>query len=276
MPAAPRCVALLLSLSGAAFAQDRTRLKFEVASVKPADRNQDAPPIMRGGPGTSDPERITWEQLSLARLLCRLYALDFDQVTGPSWLGTERYTFIVNLPPGTTKEQLKPMWEDLLAERFHLKTHIIHKDFPVYELSVAKGGPKFHQEPGFPEPRPGEKWAMKPAPRDIRLAFRDATMADFIQRLGWPLSTANVTSGTLSLGRVVDKTGLDGSYSFTLEFAGAWGPGGAFLPPPEGQTDPAPTLFDALRQQLGLKLEEKKAPLDVLVVDHADRVPTEN
>jgi uncharacterized protein (TIGR03435 family) len=80
----------------------------------------------------------------------------------------------------------------------------------------------------------------------------------------------------MSLGRVLDKTGLDGSYDFTLEFAGRFQSGANPPPLPEGEMDTAPTLFVALQQQLGLRLEAKKAKLDLLVVDHAHRVPTEN
>ncbi len=70
---------------------------------------------------------------------------------------------------------------------------------------------------------------------------------------------------------------MSGTYDFTFEFAGFMGPGGAFPPPlPDGETDTAPYLFNALRQQLGLTIEERKRPLDVLVVDHADKLPTDN
>lgn len=267
---------LLLSLCGLVIAQDPVHFKFEVASVKPAASNNNGRPFIHGGPGTSDPEQITYDYQSLVRLLIAAFGLDFDQISGPDWLGTERYTIVAKVPPGTTKEQLKLMWQDLLSERFHLKSHLIKKDFPVYELSVAKGGPKFHQEPGFPEPRSGEKWAVRPSPRDVRLTFRDCSIPEFAGRLGWPPSTI-AGFGALAMGRVIDKTGLNGLYNFTVEFAGSWGPGGAFLSPlPDGQADAAPSLFFALRQQLGLKLDEKKAPLDFLVVDHVDKLPTEN
>jgi uncharacterized protein (TIGR03435 family) len=101
-------------------------------------------------------------------------------------------------------------------------------------------------------------------------------MAELVQRLAWPLGTLG-KSGGLTVGRVIDKTGLDGLYDFTLEYAGGWGPGGADPRPlPDGQSDTASTFFDAIRQQLGLQLKESKAPLDVLVVDHMDKVPTAN
>ena len=278
-------VLLLASGSRLAFSEDASNLKFEVASVRPAVRNSDAPSFMHGGPGTPDPEWITYQRQSLMRLLHAAYDLDFDQLSGPGWLGEELYNVVAKVPPGTTKEQLELMWQDLLAERFHLKAHFTQKEFPVYELSVAKGGPKFRklgetpvrQEAGFPVPRPGEKWALSIVPpRNVRQTFRDYSIAEFLKQLGWPLSSL-VGSNALVLGRVVDKTNLDSHYDFTLEFAGSRSPGGAFPSPlPEGQIDTAPTLIEALREQLGLRLEESKALLRVLVVEHVDRVPTQN
>jgi uncharacterized protein (TIGR03435 family) len=84
-------------------------------------------------------------------------------------------------------------------------------------------------------------------PRNQRWTFRDASIADLIRQLSWPLSTL-VREKELALGRIVDKTGLQGSYNFTLEFAGSRGPGGAFpIPLADNQPDTAPYLADALR-----------------------------
>ncbi len=272
-----RCSAVAVFLLLPALAQDPASIKFEVASVKAAAPDEDAPSFMRGGPGTSETERITYQRQNLVRVLFAAFGLDMDQISGPSWIGSALYTIVAKVPPGTTKEQLKLMWQDLLAERFHLKVHLTKKDFPVYELSVAKGGPKFRTEPGFPDPFPGQSLGHRVVPpRNVRETFRNASMAEFIKDLSWPLGAA-VRQNGVTLGRIVDKTGLEGRYDFTLEFAGYHGPGGAFPPPPtDGQTDTAPFLIDALRQQLGLILTEKKALLDVLVVDHVDKVPTEN
>jgi hypothetical protein len=113
-------------------------------------------------------------------------------------------------------------------------------------------------------------------PRYLRGTYRNYSITEFILDLRFPLSEM-ARSGGLVLGRVIDKTGLTGHYDFSFEFAGFRGPGGDFPPPlPDGQSDTAPYLFDALRQQLGLSLEPKKAPLDVIVVEHVDRFPTEN
>jgi uncharacterized protein (TIGR03435 family) len=221
----------------------------------------------------------------LAKLICNAYGIDFDQLSGPDWLLTERYSVIAKVPPGTTKEDVKLMWQDLLSERFHLRSRMIKKDFEVYELSVAKGGPKLHksgegpakQEAGFPVPDQGDRWGISLVPpRTNRLSFRDYSMAELANQLRWFFAN-KVGAEAAALGRVIDRTGLAGHYDFTLEFAGWRGPGGAFPPPlPDGQVDTAPFLFDALRGQLGLMLTEKKAPLDVLVIDHVDRIPTDN
>ena len=269
-----KCPSIACPSRYCSFASLAAAQKFEVASVKPAVRDHDVSPNMRGGPGTADPERIIWEQLPLARLLSVVYDLSFEQISGPDWLGTDRFTIQVKLPPGTTKDQLKLMWQDLLAERFHLKAHFIKKDFPAYELSAPKGS-RLRVAEGSPPP--GQNWTYTVVPpRNAKFTFRSATIADLISQIKWPLSSM-VRSNELVLGRVVDKTGLTGRYDFTLEFAGLRGPGGAFPRTlPEGVAETAPNLFDALWQQLGLKLEEKKTSLEVLVVDHVDRVPTEN
>lgn len=288
----------LLAISPALSAQNQTRSRFEVASVKPAGPQHDGPSVYRGGPGTADPERITFERIGLLSMIRYAYnppgdynglhSLDSDQVSGPPWLSTELFFVDAKVPPGTTKEQLMLMWQDLLAERFHLKIHFTTKEFTVYELTVAKNGPKLKKagegpqklEPGFRVPPPGAKSAVSFAvPRNVHLTFRDASMADLIGQLRWPLSElgGQAYANTATQGKVIDKTGLTGLYDFTFEYAGLPNPGGSHPPPlPDGQTDTAPFLAEALQAQLGLKLEEKKAKLEVLVIDHVDRVPTEN
>jgi uncharacterized protein (TIGR03435 family) len=272
-----------------AIAQDSGSLKFEVASVKPVRQggpgDDDIPSFRRGGPGTDDPGQITFQRQNLLGFINAAYGLDFDQISAPAWIGKELYTVVAKVPPGTTKEQVKLMWQNLLIERFQMKAHLVKRDFSVYQLSVAKGGSKLRkagegtakEEPGFPVPAADQKWRMSVVGRNTRMTFRNYSMAEFTEQLRWPLSTHFEAWGSLALGRVVDKTGLDGQYNFTFEFAGRRGPGGAFPPPLlEGEVETAPGLFDALRQQLGLVLEEKKAPLDVLVVDRVDKIPTEN
>jgi uncharacterized protein (TIGR03435 family) len=286
-----------------AVGQGKASTQFELASVRPAGPDRDAASSMRGGPGTSDPERITYERVSLLRLLSIAYGsatnnvltasnapsgLSWEQIVGPAWIASEQYSIAAKLPPGTTIEQVRLMWQGLLAERFNLKVHFTTNDFPVYELLVAQGGPKLRkaggperQAPGFPVLRPGDKRGISVVPpRTVRLTFRDYSIKEFLEQLAFPLSSEGASGyeGYLAIAKVSDKTGLDGLYDFTFEFAGRWGSaGGAFLPPlPNGETGTASDLFSALQQQLGLRLEEKKTNLPVLVVDHVDRVPTEN
>jgi uncharacterized protein (TIGR03435 family) len=225
------------------------------------------------------------------------YGVQFDQIAGPDWIETQDYDISAIVPPGATKEQVDAMWRNLLEQRFHLALHTETRNFPVYELSLAKNGPKLSQSAdthppkfssdqqtprgaptdgrGFPILPPGKRFGMAGDSQVVRLSFRAFSMAEFIDRIGWPLG--NLGRSWLVLGRIVDKTGLTGRYDFTLEYRGSFNPGGAFPPPPpEGEPELAPELLPAIERQLGLKLTPGHAPLKVIVLDHADRIPVEN
>jgi len=119
---------------------------FEVASVKPSPPVPPAggvyfgPP--RGGPGTPDPEQITWTYALMKTVLMTAYDVKNYQINGPAWLDSERYDIAVKIAPGATKEQVGVMWQNLLAERFGLKVHHESKEFQVSELVVGKDGAK--------------------------------------------------------------------------------------------------------------------------------------
>ncbi len=287
-------------------------LSFEVASVKPAAPQEANGRIMinngRGGPGSSDPTRLTFTNVSLMSILTRAYNVKNYQVTGPAWLDSERYDIIAKVPPDTTKEQSNIMLQNLLAERFHLALHHDSKEFQGYELVVGKNGPKlkasspedaaFDQSapmtapPGPPErdangfpklDRPGLIMMMKMGGKgtlNAHMTARAQTVAQLLNMIGGQLNRP-----------VTDNTGLTGKYDFSLDYgaenAGLFN-GGALPPPPpppggggqgqvgEAQDELAPTLTTAIQQQLGLRLDAKKIQLDVLIVDKADKVPTEN
>jgi uncharacterized protein (TIGR03435 family) len=273
--------------------------QFEVASVKRQGGWDGERRLgFRGGPGTADPDRITWEGTSLLAIVARAYGVQFAQIVGPDWLSADQYVFQVKLPAGTTKEQLPEMWRHLLEERFHIAVRHEKKDMPVYELTVAKGGPRLKlsagdvgkavaggpravpDDKGFPVLPPGVRntvfQPMEDGERVVRETFRDFSMDDLTKSLAWPLGNP-VWEHAISTAFVVDRTGLTGKYDFTLEFSGLNYPGGAFPAPREdGAPRRFPTLFEAVERQLGLKLRETKAPMDVLVVDRVDRVPSEN
>ena len=132
-----------------AFAQTPVPLQFEVASVRLSPAGTSGAIRMTGGPGTSDPGRVAITRASLESLILIAYDIQTFQVTGPDWLignfGPSAVKVDVNatLPPGTTKEQFHLMLQNLLVERFTLVIRREKKEMPIYELVVAKNGPKF-------------------------------------------------------------------------------------------------------------------------------------
>jgi len=306
----------LLSLAGRLLGQATPRLEFEVASVKPADLPTGGFISLgpRTGPGTSDPSRVNYRLATLKGLLMTAYDVKTYQVIGPSWLDTERFDIVATVPPGATKEQVNIMLQNLLADRFKVTLHHETKELPLFELTVGKNGSKlkpFVADPSAPAPiQPG---GPPPGPlgppqigKDGFPALSPGGMVVMMmpgrQRIKASKQTVSQLANSLSnqLGRtVVDKTGLIGEFDYTLEFSseglsgsGPFGgglgglppppppgpPGGAAVPTPPGPTDnaEAPTLISAIQDQLGLKLEQKKGPLDLLVIDRAEKVPTAN
>jgi len=282
-----------------------SNVTFEAASVKPA-----GPLVsgstggMRGGPGTGDPGRITFPRASLSDLLAQAYDVWLDQISGPEWLNDRSayaYRIDATLPPNTTSERFRLMLQNLLAERFHLRLRHETKMRPGYELVVASGGPKLKEwtpptgKPsvdgsGVPRLPPGATVGFT-IPRGggvapIRMTHRE-TMAMFCRGLGVALNISNGSPVGGPQARVVDKTGLTGTYEFTLEFAGSIRLPGMMPPAPAGgepgvplASDPAegaPDIFAAVQEQLGLRLVKvRDVPVDMLIVDNADKVPTEN
>lgn len=297
-----KLAAALLLASAFLFAQSE-KLEFEAASVKPS-----APPdgkfmIMnggRGGPGSNDPTRFTFTNVTISQLVARAYNIRNYQLTAPSWMDQERFDVEAKIPTGATKEQANIMLQNLLAERFHLVVQHGTKEFQGYELVVAKGGPKLKES--SPEdaaydqsqPRTGPPPPPPPPGQPMKL---DRPGLMMMMRIGGKGMIAQMTARAQTMQRlidaiannlnrpVIDKTGLTGKYDFTLSFS-ADTPAGmpALPPPPPGVTAPsvdnpedlAPTLPDALPEQLGLRLEAKKIPLPTITVEKADKTPTEN
>ncbi|HLH16721.1 MAG TPA: TIGR03435 family protein [Bryobacteraceae bacterium] len=280
----------------AALAQQPKGPAFEVASVKPS-----APPGAGstmigtgGGPGTPDPSRATYNRLTLHQLLAIAYSVHGYQVRGPAWLDTERSDIVAKVPPAATRDDAGPMLQNLLIERFKMAVHKETKEAPIYALLTAKNGPKLAESPKSapPEavPAPNERRRAAQPPRDqdgfpiLRGGRGNALLfhPDGRLRLAGGHMTMAGLSSTLSVyvGRqVVDMTGLNGEYDYKLAFT----PGGLAImrnmpPPPPGapDADAGLSLFTALQEQLGLKLEPRKGPVDFIVVDSAEKVPTEN
>jgi uncharacterized protein (TIGR03435 family) len=248
-----------------AFAQTA---QFEVASVKPSPA--DARGIRcTGGPGTSDPGTLTCENYSLSFLVMMAYDLRSFQLTAPAWMDSARYNVVAKIPPGTGAQQFELMQQRLLAERFGLQTHFEKKDSTVYDLTVAKGGSKLKESPEPAAEKPATAWAqpLTGPPRRTRANVKRkgesiAELANFLSnQLGQP---------------VTDATGLGGRYDYDLSFL--MEPGGRAAGPSlnGSESEFGVTLIEAVRDQLGLRLEKKKGQTDVLIVDHAEKSPIEN
>jgi uncharacterized protein (TIGR03435 family) len=260
---------LILLASHLAFGQTAAALpQFEVASVKPA-----APQggIVRSTTG-GDPGRVAYANVSLMGILARAFGVKSYQISGPSWLVSERYDVVAKIPDGSPKDQVPLMLQQLLNERFKLATHRETRELAVYALLLGKDGPKL-----------GDAQDPTAAANAGRGVPRDGTALGSNGRLAaTKISLTAFAEGVLSAlaGRpVIDMTGIQGLYSFTMEYSladptgmrsGSASDGG---PAPDGA--PAPTIFNSL-QQLGLKLEARKTPVEMLIVDHAEKVPTEN
>jgi uncharacterized protein (TIGR03435 family) len=269
--------ALLFLLATALLAQ---RLSFDAASIKPGptrppDKIDPAPP---GGPGTSDPGRVRYTLISLKSLLMKAYDVKSFQISGPDWLGSERFDIEATMPPATTQEQFQAMLQNLLADRFNVSIHHERRELPIYSLVIAKGGVKLRESTDSPQESKAEygfpalRGTSGERPRTMELSMRDR--ARFIGYRQTIRDLADHLSGPLTRP-VIDATGLAGTYDFTLTFSLE----GIGIPNSVGsgsEAEAPPDIFNALQTQLGLKLEPKRGEVDFLVIDHIERTPTAN
>jgi uncharacterized protein (TIGR03435 family) len=219
---------------------------FEVASIKPL------PGFVNARFNLSGP-RVTMSGYGLEGLVMDAYKVEPWQISaGPVWLRTDPFEIVAKAPgdASPTPEQLRLMLQTLLADRFQLKVHREKREGPVYALVVDKKGPKL-----TPSTAADSTFSAGGGTRAVRLTFQKRTM----EYLALQLSNQG------GLGReVLDKTGLTGTYDFNLH----WAPGTDGNPPPDSNE---PGVFTALQEQLGLKLEPQKAPVEMLVIDHAEK-----
>lgn len=266
---------LLLILTSAQTPEGPTR--FEVASVKPGSP-PDSGGRMRigctGGPGTKDPGLYACSNVDLTSLVTSAFDLQAYQFSGPEWMRAARFTITARIPEGTTNAQFKRMQQNLLTERFKLTFHREKKEMQAYDLVVAKGGLKMKESVGVPqEAQPG------PASKDTngfpilpagRVGMR--VLADGRATLNQVEESMEQLAKFLSVRTqrpVIDATGLTAKYDLTLRFV-MEGNG------PSAEGEVGPTIFQAVQEQLGLKLESKRLVADIFVVDHIEKVPTEN
>lgn len=225
---------------------------FDVAAIKPAD-----PSSKRFGMGFSANGRtMTVDGLNLEQMIRMAYGVTPDRMsvspllTNAGWIHSDPYDINAKSEAATPagKDEQNRMFQQLLADRFGVKVHLEQKEVLVYSLVVGKNGPKL--SPGGPV----SPYISRPAPG--KFVGTNASMGSLAGALGGQLGRPSV-----------DDTGLQGGFDFTL----TWTPDN---PDTAGDTT-GPSLFSALQDQLGLKLETKKLMMDAIVVDQA-RKPSEN
>jgi uncharacterized protein (TIGR03435 family) len=215
---------------------------FEAASVKPhpglITRSSD--PAVTGN-------RVIAVASRLLDMIYTAYHVRPDQVVGlPGWAASEHYDLEATAGHAITAEQMRAMLQTLLAERFQLQVHRETREIPMYSLTLGKSGPKFKQSEVDDTP----KGSIMADSSGMHMVVAKGTMAQLASRLS--------SNGA---GRpVMDKTGLSGIYSFKLDWANDTAAAGEL-----------PSLAVALQEQLGLKLEAVKGPVEFIVVDHVEK-----
>ena len=234
---------LQVIISFGAFAQAPA---FDVASVK------QAPPSQGNFIRTStrnDPGMVGYSSATLKSLIARAYNVREHQISGPNWLASERYDIVAKHPPNTPKYQIPLMMQSLLAERFKLALHREPKVLPVYALVLGKNGPKLKAADAAGSLR------MEMGPKGRKMTGQ-VTIARLVEVLSNMLDRP-----------VLDMTELAGPFDIELE----WTPDGA-----PAETSDNPSIFAAIQEKLGLRLEARKSSVDILVIDRVEKVPVEN
>jgi uncharacterized protein (TIGR03435 family) len=224
----------------------QTQPQFEVASIKPSPR-----PITPRTPMKTDPARVVYNNMTARILIQIAYKMDDWMISGiPKGLDSELYDVAATLPAGASQEQVPAMLQSLLAERFQLAVRLETRQFPVYALTVAKNGPKL--KPGETE----EQW-------------HEGAMKGGIFRGEMQLHQCSMPSLASALSRVadrpvIDRTSLTGNYDVVLK----WTPDQT---QPGDQKNDNPPIYTAVTEQLGLKLEPTKAPIEILIVTRMEK-----
>lgn len=270
----------------------QTKIAFEVASIKPAVTPGRGPvvclaPCTPGERLTVEGARVDIRYMSISDLLLRAYRVKPYQVSGPEWINSKRFDIMAKLPEGMAADHLPEMLQTLLADRFQLTIHRETKVQPVYALVVGKNGIKL--EPAAPDAS-----TQVPAPASARSMYTPEGDAYFDKRgiritsgqfgparsLGagkWEMSRITMAALADLLTPkedhpVIDETNLSGAYRFVYEIAVK-----------EGEQEGRGSADDPVRASLldsiakgGLKLEHRRAPIETIVIDHVEKIPTAN
>ena len=286
-------VFLMVAGAAAAFAQKPSTPEFEVATIRPS---AEQPQGTGAGGVRIDGAQVRWSGLSLRDYIAGAHEVKSNQVSGPDWLGSTRFDIAATLPAGSQPSQIPEMLRHLIEERFQVKVHRDKKDFPVYALEVANGGLKMQENAPDPEaakvdPKAPQTFAGSGSAQGISVTLGRGSSYTFSNnKFEAKGLTMEFLVGSLEafLDRpIVDMTQLKGKYDFVLNLTEedyrimlirSAVNANVVLPPQalrllDGGSPVS--LFDAI-QKIGLRLDPRKAPLDLLVVDDARRTPTDN
>lgn len=284
-------IAFAILGAGALLAQAPAGPKFEVASLRPSQTNQDRVDV-----GVHyDGAQVRINALPMRDYIARAYGLKLYQVTGPEWLTTERFDLSAKLPDGAKQDQLGEMLQALLVDRFQLKVHRDKKELPVYALIVGRPPLKLQEsapDPPGTETKPAVNVTATGSADGVSVNLGNGSYYSFVPPGKFEAKKISMDMLARQLERytdrpIVDLTELKGNYDLSLSVTNedyqvmlirAATNAGMILPPQVIQymeNGSIGSLLDAV-QQLGLKLDARKAPLDLLVVDSMSKTPTEN
>lgn len=288
---------LAFGLIGAFALAQKAGPEFEVATIKPTNPAPGQPRLMgeKGGPGTKDPGLFTCDNCSLGMLLSEAYGIPVSRISGPAWMNSQTYSIVARVPEGARKNELPLMLRSLLIDRLNIATHRERKQMAAFDLLIVPGGsrlklsvselaPPDSEKPvyaygldkaGYPNLPQDFKGVIGAGNGKYRYFYNGQTMNGFADFLS-----------SIAAKPVNDETGLTGRYDFDLRWQAATseemsvggaasGPGNAPIVDPR-RADLAAPLFDAVQSQLGLRLESKKRLVEVLVIDHFERIPLAN
>jgi uncharacterized protein (TIGR03435 family) len=259
---------------GLAFAQTPpARPAFEVVSIKPGP-SETMMALAQSGRLRSriDDAQVDLGSFPLSNLIEFAYGLPSDRISGPNWVADARFDILAKLPAGASRSQVPEMMQTMLAERFHLVVHHDRRVMPVYTLVVGKPPLRLQEsaeDDSEPNPcnggRGGHHTCHKVSMEQLASLLTSYSQMPF-QSTSWAIDRP-----------VIDMTGLKGVYDFSLDYGRVGGRGGRSGEPASGSADDVTeiSLVDAVNH-LGLKLEPAKHAFDFIVIDHVDRVPTEN
>lgn len=228
---------------------------FEVAMLRLEDPHTKVDYNRPDAPNQSNTlptNRLTMFHTMLKSLIAAAYGVPYNKILGgPAWLDSQHYDLSAKVEGTTrlTKKQMQPMLQNLLKERLNLVVHSEHRIVPGYAMVISERGSRLKPNTGAPFGGMNTGFEFK---------FQNASTDSIAQTIGWAVKQP-----------VVNKTGLAGMYDYDLKFA----PGDAPIDSPNHNFG---SIFSAIQEQLGLKLVRQKVPVDYLVIDQVEKVPTEN